>query len=417
MSALDSMAPDGCMEYGANAGLQISVDGGEFMDILAAGGYFMLGGGGYGNGWIGTSPEFPGYSTVDVRLPEAARGSTVVLRWRFVAVGGVYTDPGGEWWVDSVRVCDGFGCDAVMIPAKLEVDTTGNGVLEAGEITDVAPAYLGNTDGSYELIGQGSGFLGPSGVVPDVEDFAASYGTIQPGAISSCTSAADCYAFGFEDGGIRPAQHWDEQFLEYLQLENDTVAWALHIGGSFDDVPASNPFYAYVETVLHRGVTGGCGGTSYCPAAPALRKQMAVFLLKSKYGAAYVPPPATGIFADVPTSDPFAGWIENLYALGITGGCGSAPLTFCPDQTVLRKQMAVFLLKTLNGTGYVPPACQGVFADVPCPSPFADWIEALYTQQIAAGCGNGVFCPDNPNTRGQMAVFLTKNFGLTLYGP
>jgi hypothetical protein len=64
----------------------------------------------------------------------------------------------------------------------------------------------------------------------------------------------------------------------------------------------------------------------------------------------------------------------------------------------------------------VPPPCQGILADVPCPGPFADWIEDLYSRQIAAGCGNGDFCPDNPNTRGQMAVFLVKTFGLTLYG-
>ncbi len=123
-----------------------------------------------------------------------------------------------------------------------------------------------------------------------------------------------------------------------------------------------------------------------------------------------------GVFADVPASDPFAPWIENLYNLGITGGCSTAPLNYCPDQTVLRRQMAVFLLKTLNGSAYVPPMCQGTFSDVACPSPFADWIEDLANRQIAAGCGNGNFCPDNPNTRGQMAVFLVKTFGLTLYG-
>jgi len=71
----------------------------------------------------------------------------------------------------------------------------------------------------------------------------------------------------------------------------------------------------------------------------------------------------------------------------------------------------------LEGAAYVPPACQGAFPDVACPSPFADWIEQLYASQIAAGCGNGNFCPDSPNTRGQMAVFLAKTFGMTLYGP
>jgi hypothetical protein len=31
---------------------------------------------------------------------------------------------------------------------------------------------------------------------------------------------------------------------------------------------------------------------------------------------------------------------------------------------------------------------------------------------VTAGCGGGNFCPDGPNTRGQMAVFLVVMFGL-----
>jgi hypothetical protein len=78
--------------------------------------------------------------------------------------------------------------------------------------------------------------------------------------------------------------------------------------------------------------------------------------------------------------------------------------------------MAVFLLKTRLGSGYVPPACFGVFPDVPCSSPFSTWIEDLYFRQIAAGCAGGNFCPTNATTRGQMAPFLVKTFGLFLYG-
>ena len=79
--------------------------------------------------------------------------------------------------------------------------------------------------------------------------------------------------------------------------------------------------------------------------------------------------------------------------------------------------MAVFLLKSEHGSAYTPPACAGIFGDVPCPSQFADWIEQLAAEGITGGCGGGNFCPDNPNTRGQMAVFLVKTFGLALYGP
>ncbi len=77
--------------------------------------------------------------------------------------------------------------------------------------------------------------------------------------------------------------------------------------------------------------------------------------------------------------------------------------------------MAVFLLKTAEGSGYVPPPCSGVFGDVACPGYWAaDWIEELANRGITAGCGGGNYCPNAPNTRGQMAVFLVKTFGLPL---
>lgn len=86
---------------------------------------------------------------------------------------------------------------------------------------------------------------------------------------------------------------------------------------------------------------------------------------------------------------------------------------YCPGNTVRRDQMAPFLLKTLHGSAYQPPACSGIFDDVPCPSLFASWIEQLEFEFVTTGCGDGsVYCPANPNTRGQMATFLVKALGL-----
>jgi len=59
------------------------------------------------------------------------------------------------------------------------------------------------------------------------------------------------------------------------------------------------------------------------------------------------PPPATPSFADVPTDDQGYQFIEALKASGITAGCGDGT-TFCPDATLTRRQMAVFLSKALG---------------------------------------------------------------------
>jgi hypothetical protein len=57
-----------------------------------------------------------------------------------------------------------------------------------------------------------------------------------------------------------------------------------------------------------------------------------------------------------------------------------------------------------------------VFEDVPCTPGvgFPDWIEQLFADGVTGGCSVSppLYCPASPNTRGQMAVFLVKNFGL-----
>jgi len=178
----------------------------------------------------------------------------------------------------------------------------------------------------------------------------------------------------------------------------------------FLDVPSSNQFYFYVTTLVSNAITAGIGGGLYGVDQPTLRQQMAVFLLKGKHGICYAPPACTGVFPDVPCPSTFAAWIEALAAEGITGGCGGG--NYCPQNPVRRDQMAVFLLKAEHGSSYAPPDCTGTFDDVACPSTFANWIEQLAAENITGGCGNGNYCPLDNNTRGQMAVFITKTFKL-----
>jgi subtilisin-like proprotein convertase family protein len=329
-------------------------------------------------------------------------------------------------WMLNLTTCS---C-AESFPGPLKVDEHGNGgvsnlngVFESGETVLVEPAWTNAGATPFTLVTYAHDFEGPAGPTYAFVDTGAAYGTIPPLTTNNCHDATDdCYALRIT--GARPAPHWDASFQEIAApialgqtATNPYFAtWVLHVGGSFADVPLTDSFYSYIETIFHKGITGGgsCGG--YCPLDSALRKQMAVFLLKSKDGADYLPPPATGVFVDVPIADPFAPWIEELYRRGIAAGCAPGP-AYCPNLFVQRQQMAVFLLKTLVGSTYVPPPATGIFFDVPPADPFAPWIEDLYNRGIAGGCGGGRFCPKNRNTRAQMAAFLTKTFGLELYGP
>jgi glucose/arabinose dehydrogenase len=194
-------------------------------------------------------------------------------------------------------------------------------------------------------------------------------------------------------------------------------ALTLNINLTFLDVPTTHFAYQYIQAVYNAGVTAGCGVRLYCPDASTTRAQMAVFLLKAKFGSGYTPPPCIGtVFTDVPCmGGAFDPWIEDLAGRGITGGCGGG--NYCPNAAVTRAQMSAFLLKTEHLSPpppYVPPICTGIFGDVVCPSLFADWIEQLAAEGITAGCGGGNYCPSAAVTRAQMAVFLTKTFSLPL---
>jgi len=117
-------------------------------------------------------------------------------------------------------------------------------------------------------------------------------------------------------------------------------------GNLFFDVGAGDFAANFIEQLASDGITSGCGNNNYCPDDVVTRDQMAVFLLRAKYGAGYSPPTATGVFGDVDLGHWAVHWIEQLAAEGITAGCGGG--NYCPDAEVTRDQMAVFLVRTFE---------------------------------------------------------------------
>jgi hypothetical protein len=118
--------------------------------------------------------------------------------------------------------------------------------------------------------------------------------------------------------------------------------------GLFADVPVSHWAARWIEQAAREGIILACKPRMFCPGVPVTRDNMAVFLLKAKYGSGYIPPRAMGIFKDVPVSNWAAPWVEKLSADGITAGCSVSPRKYCPAGTVTREQMAVFLVRNFN---------------------------------------------------------------------
>ena len=110
------------------------------------------------------------------------------------------------------------------------------------------------------------------------------------------------------------------------------------------------------------------------------------------------------IFSDIGGST-FYDDIIWLRHTGITLGCTETQ--FCPVSSVTRGQMAAFLVRGLDLEG---DTSGDTFSD-DNGSTFEDEIEILAEHGITLGCDDGLFCPDDSVTRGQMAAFLVRAMG------
>ncbi len=136
--------------------LEISVGGGAFQDMLAAGGSFALNGyngtlgaNGVNNplggraAWTGNSN---GYITTIVNLPSGAAGQMIRLRWRFGADDNTAVD---GWYVDSVVIQGNHSC-TIVDPDTPRADFDGDG---RSDISLFRP-----TDGNWYIDRSTAGF-------------------------------------------------------------------------------------------------------------------------------------------------------------------------------------------------------------------------------------------------------------------
>src|SRR5262245_22705612 len=197
--------------------LEISIAGGAFQNILAAGGSFVAGGPNGSPTWIGQSANpLVCCTAVIVNLPAAAAGTDVVLRWRMSTTVGPNIPGSGAWSVDAVQICDGDPCEPLPQPVKTDVDPSGNGIWEPGETVNIEPFYYNNLNAAFDLSGTATSLSGPSGATYTINDSTANYGSIDPGVLAGCSSTPDCYSVSVDNPATRPAAHWDALFTEEL---------------------------------------------------------------------------------------------------------------------------------------------------------------------------------------------------------
>ncbi|MCE2526974.1 MAG: S-layer homology domain-containing protein [Actinomycetia bacterium] len=147
-----------------------------------------------------------------------------------------------------------------------------------------------------------------------------------------------------------------------------------------------------------------CGYVS-CDNHPFPRWAMAVWLVRIVDGPGRPGVSATR-FVDVRVDEHWAPYVERLFELGITRGCGVNPARYCPEERVTRAQMASFLVRAFN----LEEADSGPFTDIGA-SGHADDINALVASGVAEGCRTNLpelFCPHTSPTVGQMRAIMQR---------
>jgi hypothetical protein len=124
---------------------------------------------------------------------------------------------------------------------------------------------------------------------------------------------------------------------------------------------AGPPILTVLETGTSSGTPGHASGSMIIPGVETVDNEACSYFIRMQWNASsdelrlykvraqwerqVSPAPGVATFNDVPTDHPFFQFVEALSASGITAGCSVAPPLYCPDAPLTRGQMAVFLAK------------------------------------------------------------------------
>lgn len=165
--------------------------------------------------------------------------------------------------------------------------------------------------------------------------------------------------------------------------------------GTFPDVPSGRWYTGYVERLAELGITRGYPDGTFRPGGLVTRAEMSLFVLRAIGEDANVVS-YRGVFADVSADAGYGPSTERMYDLGITTGCGTDPLRYCPDANVSRAQMASFIARAVGLTPTPPP---------PRPQPSQ---VRLQLQKVAGGLTQPLFL-DAP--QGDSRLFIVEQPG------
>jgi hypothetical protein len=246
------------LETGYDGGiLEISINGGAFTDIIAAGGSFVSGG--Y-NGSISSSDGSPiaganawtgnfdsAYTTTVINLPPSAAGQNAQFRWRLACDTGVSV-PGAIWRVDTVTLSStSYLCSTSCSVAPAITNGPPPSPVIVGTPYSFAFAASGNPPPSFSLTSgalppgitlSSGGALSGTATSAGTGDFpnitvTASNGTLpnaqQTFSLAAVTRVANYLSsYGLTGGNAALLFDYDSDgivnLMEYALLQNPTLA-------------------------------------------------------------------------------------------------------------------------------------------------------------------------------------------------
>ena len=172
----------------------------------------------------------------------------------------------------------------------------------------------------------------------------------------------------------------------------------------FTDVAETRWSYPYIKELYDAGVVSGTSATTFSPAANVTRAQF-VTMLAGLAGADVSNCPATP-FRDVPEGAWYAPYVNWALANGIVSG--TSAVTFSPDASITRQDMAVMLYSyTQRFQVHLQQQPIKPFTDADSIAAYAQIaVQTLQRAGVISGMPDGSFQPYGTATREQACTML-----------
>jgi hypothetical protein len=200
------------------------------------------------------------------------------------------------------------------------------------------------------------------------------------------TPGSSSYQFSdFFGSEITPLANGEQRWFAPLGLPSGAIVQELDVFVADNDAVSDIAVYALVQSFPVSG-PGTCGGSTASATSSGISGQ-GIVAIANPWGT--FPLTGRGICNSV---DSYEWYMINVYL-------ETTSHSFSGARVVWTRSIS-------------PAPVTATFNDVPTSNPLFQYVEALAASGITVGCGGGNYCPNNPLTRGQMAVYLAKALGL-----